>query len=761
MPTQIQFTFLFVILLVACTAVPEPSAEISTAVPTRTPIVEVTAVTTAVPTLTTLPPPSPSATAVSPTEVSPRPTPTTETVTPTIQFGQPFWLGRGVIQDAAFLPGGEQVAVGWANGLSLFDVADATEQWHVPFAVPLIAITVHPQGTAVAAALTDGSIVVVDSATGQAQAFAGARPNAYWGDVAWSPDGRTIAFQFIGPRRGDPIYLLNVADGTVTEVPGTTLNEGIRPYLVWSPDSQAITLSSLGDVCGRLVNVATGETLFSLAHEAGCYDSYAIAWSPDGRTLALATSNETHLLDAATFELQNRMPGSPLSFTSVQTGDPLAFSADGRTLCSKGGFEFYGDFYPFSVWDVATGERVGTQGEDGVVPELEGERPHRMAVICDSQAVTSLFRDGRITQWTPQPGSQTVAETTVSVIPIIAPSYPYQFVWSADGRTIAAHNRYGSTAVWDVTTGNLAANFAGFRGTPALSADGRLIALNDWGNGEIAIYDLETQQQLNRLPGATSLPRDAFSPEGSLLAYGSSHRVWLVEPLAGEVTAVLDGHPTGSTIRRVFWSPDSSALVTVGAKEEAGEMILWERAANDEFHETFRSQSVRAGYDFGVVLAAFNPNGNLVALENMTRPEASQTKIAIYDREAGNVIRWLTEYQLATWVTDDTLLTAEAQYDTRLTQWNVHTGERTIGWANDVGGHAYAPNGLFFARQSVSGRSINREIDIHSWQSNQLIERLPVGNDILHISWSPDGRYLAALVADGTIRVWPVTAADN
>ncbi|HRQ40007.1 MAG TPA: WD40 repeat domain-containing protein [Chloroflexota bacterium] len=747
MPTQIRFTFLLVILLVACTAVPD--TEVNTAVPTRTPATIVTSTAVLTPT---------SPMAVPPTEASPRPTPTTETTTPAIQFGQPFWLGRGVIQDAAFLPGGEQVAVGWANELSLFNVADAAERWHVSFAAPLIAITVHPQGTAVAAALTDGTIVVVDAATGQAQPFPFAAPNAYWGDVAWSPDGRTIAFQFIGPRRGDPIYLLNVADGVVTEVPDTTLPEGTRPYLVWSPDSQTLTLPSLGEVCGRLVHVITGDTFLPLAHEGGCYDSYAVTWSPDGETLALATSNETHLLDGATFAVQQRLPGSPLSFNPVPAGDPLTFSADGRTLCSKGGFGFYGDFYPFKVWEVAMGELVGQQGEDGVVPELEGENPHRMGVICDGHTITSLFRDGRITQWSPQPGIQTVAEETISAIPVISPLY--QFVWSADGRKIAAFNGYLSTAVWDVASGRLEANFDIFGGIPALSADGRLVALDDWENSEIAIYDLETQQLLNRLPEATTLPRDAFSPDGSLLAYGSGHQVRLAEPLTGAVTAVLDGHPTDSTIRRVFWSPDSSALVTAGAKEETGELILWERTAVGDYQETFRSQTVRAGYDFGVVLAAFNPSGNLVAMENMVRPEAGQAKIAIYDREAGSAIRWLTEYELAAWVSDEILLTAEAQYNTRLTQWHVRTGEQTIGWANNAGGHAYAPNGLFFARQNDSG-SIGREVDILYWRSGQLIERLPVGNDILQISWSPDGRYLAALAVDGAIRVWPVAATDD
>jgi WD40 repeat protein len=736
---------LFVILLAGCKAVPD--TDIATVIPTRTsaPANEATIIT---------PTPSPSPTAEPLTETIPQPTPTTEASVPAISFGQPFDLGRGVIQDAAFLPGGEQVAVGWANGVSLFNVADGAEQWHHSLGVPVIAVTVHPQGTAVAAGLGDGSILVVDAMSGQAQRFDGARPYAYIGDVVWSPDGRTIAFQFIGPRRGDPIYLLNVADGAITEVPGTTLNEGTRPYLVWSPDSQTLSLASLNEVCGRIVQVATGETFLPLAHEEGCYDSYTVAWSPDGNTVALSTLSEVHLLDITTRTISQRLADSPLNFGPTQTGDPLAFSADGRTLCSKGGFSPYSDFFPFRVWDVATGELVGQQGEDEVVIELEGENPHRMAVICERDTITSLYRDGRLTTWTPSPETNEVAEQTMSHLPVIAPWY--DFVWSGDGRKIAILNRYGGMAVWDVPSATLAATFEIGGGQPALSADGRLIALLDWENGEIAIYDLETQQPLSRLPEATHLPEGAFSPDGSWLAYGSEQRVMLADPLTGVVTAVLEGHPTDSIIYRVIWSPDGSALVTAGGKGEPGELILWEWDG-DNYRETTRSQTARAGYDCCTPLALFNPSGSLVALETLPRLEVGQFKIAIYDRETDSIKRWFAEYELAAWVSDDRLLTAEAGLHTLLVQWNVDSSEKTVGQAYNIGGHVYSPNGLFFARQSHSGSSIGREIDIHFWQSSQLLVRLTHGYDLLKINWSPDGRYLASLAANGTIRVWPVT----
>ncbi|MFQ5422089.1 MAG: hypothetical protein ACE5EY_17210, partial [Anaerolineae bacterium] len=369
--------------------------------------------------------------------------------------------------------------------------------------VPLIAIDMHPQGTAVAAALGDGSILVIDAVTGDARSFAGAHPNAYLGDIAWSPDGTQIAFQFIGPRRGDPIYLLDPADGAVAEVPRSRIEQGTRPYLVWSPEGTWLILPVPGERCTRLVDVATGERPFTFTHAGGCYDPWAAVWSPDGSALALSGPQGIDLLDPQTGTQLAGLEGSALGFFPQQTGHPLAFSADGRYLISRGGRTFYNEVYPFIAWDMASGKQVVQ------VDEVDGvwDGGLRLAVTATGDGFVSLKRDGRLTRIAPGENS----EETIGRLPVVLPHL--SFVWSADGRKIGSENRYGGTLVLDAASGNLDLLAAAGQGNPALSADGRFAAVHIVETFAIVIVDIDSGAEISRLPTATGIPHGgAFSP---------------------------------------------------------------------------------------------------------------------------------------------------------------------------------------------------------------------------------------------------------
>lgn len=731
------------LLLAACVRSPAPSIEATQVVATVTQAPRRPGAATSTTTVTDRPTLHPSAT---PT-LTPIPA-------PLLSLEEAAYLGRGQIVDAAFLPDGSAVAIGWASGVSLWSLADGTERWWRPTGAPAIALDIDPAGEAVAAALADGSIWVLNADDGRGVRDKGARSHAYWGDLAWSPDGRQIAYQFIGPNRGDPIYLLDAGSGSLGEVPGSRIDSGTLPYLVWSPDSRSITLPSLGEACSRIVDAQTGETTFTLGAQGSCYAPYYVAWSPNGNTVAVAD----RIVDLATGQTVVELQGGSAGFPFLQSGHTIAFSPDGTTVAAGGQLVAPNRLAPIVVWDTGTGTKVAQIGVE--VDSYDPERyPARVAFAFDDASLLVLYEDGEIARWTL--GGEPPEKAVLGRTPAFPARLPW--TWSVDGRRIAAGSRYGGAVVWDVATSRQVAAFEAPLGAPVLSANGRLLALTDQAGGQLLIVDLEAGElePAAVLPGAAAMPQGAvFSPDGALIAYGSGSQVVLADAVTGEQVADLTGHPESQLISRVIWSPGGDALVTAsgepGNDTALGPLILWQRTAQGTFAEAFRTATTRSGYDCCVPLALFNPAGNLVALEELPNSEAGHFAAIVYDLEAHQVIRTLREHVLAAWVSDEVLLTSEAQYWIRLTRWDVHTGESAVLSGRGEGDNAYAPDAAFYARPYLQRPYAMRGIEVYDSMSGIVVEGAIYDGDVLRIAWSADGGHIGALASNGMVVVWPV-----
>lgn len=700
---------------------------------------------TAIPSASTPPPATATA--------EPSPAATSTPDSPPFSLGAAQWLGRGRIVDACFTPDGRLLAAGWANGVSVWSAETGAERWWQPTNTCLLAVDIHPQGRAVAALLEDGTVALFDAATGDARRFQGAAPKAYLGDITWSPDGERIAFQCIGPNRGDPIYLLDAQSGAVQEVPASRISSSTRPQLVWSPDGEAITLACL-EACSAFIDVRTGETRFTLGNEEACYSPSGLAWSPDGRALAALRMGRLDLLDASGQALRSLEGGGERVLAS-EYGRSLVFGPDGKLLVSRGGQAPHPvGWTPLLMWEVETGRMVA---------RLQGnrEREDRLAVALDGDNLVSLYATGEITHW--RLGAGEAEEAVLAWLPALPPELP--LVWSADGSKLAAAGPlgqlmaagpWGGLAVWDTATGAPLATFgAGFT-VPALSLDGGLLALTDGERQEEVIYDLAAGQVVRTLPGATPILQGAaFSPDGRLIAYGADNRALVAEVATGRVLAELAGYPEGQAIARVIWAPDGNALVVASAEPhavEAGALILWQRGEDGSFRELLRTRSVHAGYSNWPV-ALFSPDGALVALEEMPAAEPGAS-IAILDRTSEEVIRTIEGYYLGAWASADVLLAAEEQYYTWLTRWNVRSGEKIVGRGSAQSGNYYAPGGAYYATAASSLSTGG--IVVREWETGRRICSAHHGAGVFHISWSPDGRKIASLATNGTIVVWTV-----
>jgi hypothetical protein len=95
--------------------------------------------------------------------------------------------------------------------------------------------------------------------------------------------------------------------------------------------------------------------------------------------------------------------------------------------------------------------------------------------------------------------------TAVAQIPVIAPHLDFR--WSADGRRLAAPLRFGGAAVWgDVPNTDLLARFDAPLTDPALSPDGRFVALFNPERREISLYEVDSGVNVAMISDADFLP---------------------------------------------------------------------------------------------------------------------------------------------------------------------------------------------------------------------------------------------------------------
>src|SRR5262249_21349521 len=135
----------------------------------------------------------------------------------------------------------------------------------------------------------------------------------------------------------------------------------------------------------------------------------------------------------------------------------------------------------------------------------------------------------------------------------------------------------------------------------AFSPDGRLLAVTC--EAEVALYDLATRKQVQRLKGTgPSLYDLVFSQDGKRLAAGDDRAVALWDLKTGELCHNL-GH--GYAIDAVAFSPDGRTIVT-GATYSDNVVRSWD-ALTGKLKGRWR------GHQDGIEAIAYAPDGLRVA----------------------------------------------------------------------------------------------------------------------------------------------------
>jgi WD40 repeat protein/serine/threonine protein kinase len=291
--------------------------------------------------------------------------------------------------------------------------------------------------------------------------------------AAFSPDGCILATGSDDTEADETIKLWDAATGRLLK--GWRADPGTVAALAFSPDGRTLasaTLSPSENV--RLWEAATGRLVATLQGHTDQVRS--VAFSPGGSRLASAGSDRTiRLWDAATGNPLATCPGHLDQVRSV------AFSPDGRTLASASNDR------TVRLWDVATGrERRVCRGL---------KKCAAVAFAPDGSILGSADEGGDITLWNPVTGeSRTPIHGDLEQL--------FTLTFSPDGRTLAAAGSSRVIRIWDVVTGQELLTLPGHAAqinAVAFSPDGRTLASCSH-DGAVKLWRSEEQRATPRNP---------------------------------------------------------------------------------------------------------------------------------------------------------------------------------------------------------------------------------------------------------------------
>ncbi len=327
--------------------------------------------------------------------------------------------GMGIPEKVRYSPSGEILAVATSIGIWIYDAGTYTEGMFFPTDSPATDIAFSNDGKFIVAAAAE-AVLRIDVETRSAREII--TPGGQ--EIALSPDGEVLAL-YIKPFAycaGIRVLLYDMATSTLldTQTVGLCITD-----LAFSPDNRFLVASTTFGITiwDRNHGMATHSIPLGGMKES----PYALAFSPNGDILGVATYVDTYLYDTATWEILRKltpdfkkygMPSYDLSFSpagdriasvsdavyiwDTASGSPvsnfsgnyvqytgISWSADGRKIATLSDFPQQGEWPEVAVWDVAAGQTVNRIG--GFTNGVDG-----MDWMPDGNSIVAAYANGAI-----------------------------------------------------------------------------------------------------------------------------------------------------------------------------------------------------------------------------------------------------------------------------------------------------------------------------------------------------------------------------
>jgi WD40 repeat protein/tRNA A-37 threonylcarbamoyl transferase component Bud32 len=476
----------------------------------------------------------------------------------------------------------------------------------------------------------------------------------------------------------------------------------------------------------------------------------SLAYSPDGRTLAVGVDHYVRLIDART--------RAQLAETDIAgVANQLAFTKDGSQLVAVvtpgSSTQALGEAdAQITIRDAATLEPIGRSIEpDAFVGAYVGfwYASPQFALTPDDRFLITASEDGELVWWDLPSRRKTRTlriETGLHALAV-----------SPDGLTAAVGIKHGVQLV-DLRSGTVRTATADLAGSPSwvlFSPDGKMVVSTNR-DKTVTRWDVESATPLETLRGHSNfVQQPVFSPDGETLYTVSHDGTAIAWDLTGDrrlgrpftfthdrtfSTTGYDGHPGRL-------SPDGR-LIAVGLKGQG--VALWDARKLTPVGAPLLET------DGEVKTLAFSPDGQTLAAATAAPGGTSLTLWDVGSRSRLHEPLYAGHpaIVLAVGFSPDGATLATASSDPGLQFWDPATGDNLgalgFGGASDL---SFSADGAMIA--SVPSQGGAEVWDTTTRTSIATFDGVP-GNADSSVALSPDGHFLAVGGFGRVVRVWDV-----